>query len=170
MASDNAQQIFLCPTCGAQNVVGQQFCQACSQKLDYNCPYCGFIVDPTLMTCPGCRGALDWPTPQRVKAFPKERRTGEREDEESEGEDEGKPRKKKPDPWLTGCLGVVVIAFLVLGGYFVYDTFLQEAPSTIPYPVSDNQTGLKPMQIHEPELLQAVSGFMIPEDEVCSRA
>lgn len=169
MASDNAQQIFLCPTCGAQNVVGQQFCQACGQKFDYNCPYCGFVVDPTLVTCPGCRGALNWPTPQRVKAFPKQTSTYQ-EQERDEEEGEAKPKRKKSDPWLTGCLGVVVIAFLVLGGYFVYDTFLQEAPSTIPYPVSDNQTGLKPMQIHEPELLQAVSGFMIAEDEVYSRA
>ena len=163
MASDNAQQIFLCPTCGAQNVVGQQFCQACGQKLDYNCPYCGFVVDPTLVTCPGCRGALDWPTPQRVKAFPKQTSTYQ-EQERDEEEGEAKPKRKKADPWLTGCLGVVVIAFLVLGGYFVYDTFLQEAPSTIPYPVSDNQTGLKPMETHECELLQLASSFVLPEE------
>ena len=163
MASDNAQQIFLCPTCGAQNVVGQQFCQACGQKLDYNCPHCGFIVDPTLVTCPGCRGALDWPTPQRVKAFPKQVGTYQAS-EGFEEEEEAKPKQKKSDPWLTGCLGVVVIAFLVLGGYFVYDTFLQEAPSTIPYPVSDNQTGLKPMETHECELLQLASSFVLPEE------
>ena len=162
MASDNMQQIFLCPTCGAQNVVGQQFCQACGQKLDYNCPYCGFIVDPTLVTCPGCRGALDWPTPQRVKAFPKQ--TSTYQEQERDEEREAKPKRKKSDPWLTGCLGVVVIAFLVLGGYYVYDTFFQEAPSTIPYPVSDNQTGLKPMQIHGPELLQLASSFVIAEE------
>ena len=162
MASDNMQQIFLCPTCGAQNVVGQQFCQACGQKFDYNCPYCGFIVDPTLVTCPGCRGALDWPTPQRVKAFPKQTSTHQEQERDEEGE--AKPKRKKSDPWLTGCLGVVVIAFLVLGGYYVYDTFFQEAPSTIPYPVSDNQTGLKPMETHECELLQLASSFVIAEE------
>jgi len=101
--------------------------------------------------------------PQRVKAFPKETSTYQ-EQERDEEEGGAKPKRKKSDPWLTGCLGLVLIAFLALGGYFVYDTFLQETPATIPYPVSDNQTGLKPMQIHECELLQLASSFVIAEE------
>jgi hypothetical protein len=100
--------------------------------------------------------------PQRVKAFPKETSTYQEQERDDE-EREAKPKRKKSDPWLTGCLGLVVIAFLVLGGYYVYDTFLRETPSTIPY-VSDNQTGLKPMQIHECELLQLASSFVIAEE------
>jgi predicted RNA-binding Zn-ribbon protein involved in translation (DUF1610 family) len=161
MASDNMQQIFLCPTCGAQNVVGQQFCQACGQKLQYNCPHCGFIVDPTLVTCPGCHAALNWPTPQKVKAFPRQRGTGQ--EGEREAEDEAKPGKKKADPWLTGCLGLVAIVVFIGVAYFIYDTFLQKPPPTIPYPVSDNQTGLRPTQTPEFEVLHLASSSMMPE-------
>ena len=164
MASDNMQQIFLCPSCGAQNVVGQQVCQACGQKFQYNCPYCGFAVDPTLINCPNCRGALNWPTPQRVKAFPKQRATHQEEEEAEEGEGGGK-RQKKSDVWLTGCLGLVIIAFLVFGGYFVYDTFFQQ-PTTVPPipapPATDNQTSLEPMQTPGFELTRSRGLFLPP--------
>jgi len=106
MVSDNVPQIFLCHKCGAQNVVGQQFCQACGEKFQYNCPYCGVVVDPTMVTCPNCRKGLEWPTPQRVKAFPKMKTEAYQEQKWVEGEAiEEKPKQKKPDPWLMGCLG-----------------------------------------------------------------
>lgn len=160
MAGGNMQQIFLCPRCGAQNVVGQQVCQACGQKFQYNCPYCGAIVDPTLVNCPNCRGGLYWPTPQKVTAFPKQTGTYQ---EQGRIEEEEKPRQKKTDPWLVGCLGLVVIAFLAMGAYFVYDTFSKETPSTAPPAVSDNQTRLEPLQTPEFELLQVAGTIMVPE-------
>lgn len=156
------QQIFLCHRCGAQNVVGQQVCQACGQRFQYNCPYCGFIVDPTLVNCPNCRGGLYWPTPQKIKAFP--RQTGTYQEQERIEEEE-KPKQKKTDPWLMGCLVLVVIAFLSMGAYFVYDTFFQETPSTVPPAVSDNQTSLEPMQTPEFELLQVAGTIVVTEAE-----
>jgi hypothetical protein len=126
------QQIFLCPTCGAQNVVGQEFCQSCGQKFQYNCPYCGAVVDAKFINCPGCRESLNWPTPQKVRPFPKQPVEYQKREEgrkaRETGEEEGKP-KKKSDPWLTGCLGLVIIVSLALGAYFIYDYFIKEKPS-----------------------------------------
>jgi hypothetical protein len=140
------QQIFPCPVCGAQNCIGQAFCQVCGQKFQYNCPYCGAVVDSTLVNCPGCRQSLFWPTPQRVKPFPKQpaavRGRGEG------GEEEAKT-KPKSDPWLTGCLGLVIIAILLMGAYFIYDNFIKEKPSPTSSPVSGVETGFKPMEFTE---------------------
>ena len=135
------QQIFPCPACGAQNCIGQDFCQACGQKFQYNCPNCGAIVDATLVNCPGCRESLFWPTPQRVKPFPKQPVAYQRP---GEGGEEGAKAKQKSDPWLTGCLGLVIIAFLALGAYFVYDNFIKNPPPTLP-----DETGFRPMQLQE---------------------
>jgi hypothetical protein len=142
------QQIFCCPTCGAQNVVGQEFCQSCGQSFQYNCPYCGAIVDSTLINCPRCRESLNWPTPQKVKPFPKQPVAYQKRGgggEAGEGEEKA---KKKSDPWLTGCLGLVIIAFIVLGAYFLYDYFFKEKPSPIPQlpSYSGEEIALKPMQ------------------------
>jgi endogenous inhibitor of DNA gyrase (YacG/DUF329 family) len=142
------QQIFLCPACGAQNVVGQESCQSCGQRFQYNCPYCGAIVDSKYINCPGCRQNLNWPTPQRVRPFPKQPAAYQQYGEGGEsGEGEGKT-KKKSDPWLTGCLGLVIIAILALGAYFIYDYFIKEKPlpgSQLP-PSSGVEIGFKPMQ------------------------
>lgn len=131
------QQIFLCPSCGAQNYVGQEFCQACGQKFQYNCPNCGAVVDATLINCPGCRESLYWPTPQRVKAFPKQQAAYQGPGEDGK---EGGEAKRKSDPWLTGCLGLVIIAFLVLGAYFVYDNFIKNPSPALPGATGFNQT------------------------------
>ena len=126
MTSDNMQQIFLCPTCGAQNLVGQPSCQSCGQTFQYNCPHCSAVVNSTLVNCPDCRERLYWPTPRRVKAFPKQRETyGTRKGGKGV---EAKPREKKSDPVLLGCLGLIVIVIFVALGYFIYDTFFQEEP------------------------------------------
>ena len=65
------QPTFFCPSCGSPNYIGQSFCGKCKRKLQYNCPYCSAIVDPTYMTCPNCRKPLNWPkrpkSPPRVK-------------------------------------------------------------------------------------------------------
>lgn len=140
------QQIFLCPTCGAQNVIGQEYCQVCRQRFQYNCPYCGAIVDTTLVNCPRCRESLYWPTPQKVKPFPKQTvrqtvtRRGRAEVEEEKG---AKPEKKQSDLWLIGCLGLVIIAILAMGVYFVYDNFIKKAPTPELPPSSSIQTGFE---------------------------
>jgi hypothetical protein len=156
------QQIFSCPTCGAQNLVGQEFCQSCGQPFQYNCPYCGAIVDSKFINCPGCRESLNWPTPQKVRPFPKQPVEYQKRVEVGKagetGEEEGKP-KKKSDPWLIGCLGLVIIAFLVLGAYFIYDTFFKEKPSAIPQlpPSSGEETGFNSMQSSGFEPLRSVA-------------
>ena len=137
------QQIFACPTCGAQNCVGQEFCQACGQRFQYNCPYCGAIVDSTLVNCPGCRQSLFWPTPQRVKPFPKQPAI---QKGRGEGGEEEAKTKQKSDPWVTGCLGLVIIAILLLAAYFIYDNFIKEKLSPTLPPVSGIETGFKPME------------------------
>jgi hypothetical protein len=151
------QQIFCCPTCGAQNVVGQEFCQSCGQPFQYNCPFCGAIVDSKFVNCPKCRESLNWPTPQKIKPFPKQPVAYQRGGgggvgmgvgvggEVGEG---GEKAKKKSDPWLTGCLGLVIIAFLVLGAYFLYDYFFKEKPATVPQlpSYSREEIAFKPMQ------------------------
>ena len=135
------QQIFACPTCGAQNCVGQEFCQVCGQRFQYNCPYCGAIVDSTLVNCPGCRQSLFWPTPQRVKPFPKQPVTQKGRGED--GEEEAKT-KRKSNPWLTGCLGLVIIAILFMVAYLIWD-YINSQSSTLP-PVSGVETGFKPVE------------------------
>jgi hypothetical protein len=158
------QQFFFCPTCGAQNVIGQEFCQACGQTFQYNCPFCGAIVDSTFINCPGCRESLYWPTPQKVKPFPKQPVAYQERGEG--GEEEAKAKQKKSDPWLTGCLGLVIIAFLVLGAYFIYDNFIKKSsPAPQLPPSSDNETGLKPMQSPEFEPLQNVSTVAYQKNE-----
>jgi hypothetical protein len=151
------QQIFLCPKCGAQNCIGQEFCQACGQRFQYNCPYCGAVVDATLVNCPGCRQSLFWPTPQRVKAFPKQPAAYQGGGEAGEGET--KAKQKKSDPWLIGCLGLVILAFLALGAYFVWDSF--KSPSTLP-----DETGFKPMQSPGFESLQDVNKLVYQGNEL----
>jgi len=119
------QEIFLCPTCGAQNLVGQEYCQHCGQRFQYNCPYCGAIVDATLVNCPKCREGLYWPTPRRIKPFPKEgaarlpsRKYSGAGEEVPETQ---KKKQQKSDPWLTGCLGIVIIAIIIMVAFFLYD-------------------------------------------------
>jgi hypothetical protein len=155
------QQIFLCPTCGAQNVIGQEFCQACGQTFQYNCPFCGAIVDSTLINCPSCRESLNWPTPQKVKPFPKQPVASQKR---GEGGEEEEKAKKKSDPWLTGCLGLVIIAILALVAYFVYDNYIKKPSPELP-PVSGEETGFKSMQSPELEALQDVSTVAYQKNE-----
>jgi len=149
MDGSDAQHIFLCPRCGAQNVVGQVDCQSCEQRFQYNCPYCGQAVDPTLVNCPGCRESLNWPTPQRVRAFPKQKKAPAYR--EPGGLDEGEPKQqKKRDPWLMGCLALIILVVIAGIAIWILDTLSsQQPPSPIPapYPVSGNQTGMAPGKI-----------------------
>ena len=153
MVQDNMQYIFLCPKCGAQNVVGQLACQSCGQRFQYNCPYCGCAVDSSLINCPNCRESLNWPTPQKVKAFPKRREPQPQKAQrpaqsQKQGQVppgmEGKPTQKKKDPWLTGCLIAIIIVVLIGGAIFVYDTLSNQpsAPVTTPQ-VSENTSSLR---------------------------
>lgn len=164
MVSDNVPQIFLCHKCGAQNVVGQQFCQACGEKFQYNCPYCGVVVDPTMVTCPDCRKGLEWPTPQRVKAFPKMKTEAYQEQKWVEGEAiEEKPKQKKSDPWLIGCLALIVLVLCIAGVVFFIDASSQQSPPVIPPATSGNQTKLEPIQAPEFEPLHIAGTIIVPE-------
>jgi predicted amidophosphoribosyltransferase len=158
------QQIFFCPTCGAQNVIGQEFCQACGQAFQYNCPFCGAIVDSTLINCPGCREGLYWPTPQKVKPFPKQPAAYQKR---GEGGEEEEKAKKKSDPWLTGCLGLVILLFLAVGFYvLIYKPFI-EKPLAIPQlpSYSGEEIAFKPMQSPGFEALQDVNTVAYQKNE-----
>jgi len=128
-------QIFSCPACGAHNYIGSIHCQSCGQRFQYNCPYCGALVDSTLVNCPGCRQSLFWPNPQRVKPFPKQP-AAQKAQATAEAAEEEPKKKSKSDPWLTGCLGLIIIAIILLAAYFVWDNYLKpKSTSTLP-PVS----------------------------------
>jgi len=119
------EEIFLCHKCGAQNAVGQQACQACGEKFQYKCPGCGSIVDATMINCPNCRGGLDWPTPLRVKAFPRKQADAQPAHERFQaGAPGARTGKKKRDPLLIGCLALIVIVILIGAVLFVIDTLL----------------------------------------------
>jgi flagellar basal body-associated protein FliL len=81
---------------------------------------------------------------------------------EIEEEEEEKPEKKKSDLWLIGCLGLVIIAILALGAYFIYDNFIRKPPVTpeLP-PASDNQMNLE-VQAAANEPSETVSASMPP--------
>jgi hypothetical protein len=66
------QHMFPCPKCGAQNPVGQRFCGACGQKLQYNCPHCGGLIDPAFRFCPNCRVQLGWGIQQQPRGMPQQ--------------------------------------------------------------------------------------------------
>ena len=151
------QQIFLCPTCGAQNCIGQEFCQVCRQRFQYNCPHCGTAVDSTLVNCPGCRESLFWPTPQKVRPFPKQK-PAVYQPAVGAGEEAAKP-KQKSDPWLMGCLGLVILAFLALGAYFLWDTMR-------PSPTLPDEMGFKQIQLHEIASWQDINTVVCSLDEM----
>ena len=56
------QRTFTCPKCASQNVIGQQFCGACGQMFQYNCPQCGAVVAACSKSCPNCGMGMDWGT------------------------------------------------------------------------------------------------------------
>lgn len=164
MDGSDIQHIFPCPRCGAQNVVGQVACQYCEQRFQYNCPYCGHAVDPTLVNCPSCRGPLNWPTPQRVKAFPKQRKVHAYE--ESTGFDEEQPKQqKKRDPWLMGCVVLIILVVIAGIAIWVLDMLSSQRPPSpmpAPYPASGNQTGSKlgePLSLETAELSDEASFY-----------
>ena len=161
------QEIFPCPKCGAQNVVGQEFCQNCRQRFQYNCPFCGVSVNSALVNCPSCRQPLYWPTPHKVKAFPKRppAQQSQQAHQAYQGQHElaggyqaeGPVRvetagaaRKKGDLWLIGCLGLVILGLLAFGVYFVYNNFIKEkAPSESVPSTEDSGTSLPPGEFGE---------------------
>lgn len=54
------QQTIQCSRCGAQNYVGQLACWNCGQQIQYNCPNCRALVNPTYANCPYCQFQLPW--------------------------------------------------------------------------------------------------------------
>ncbi|MBM3167636.1 MAG: hypothetical protein FJZ83_02360 [Chloroflexi bacterium] len=80
-----------------------------------------------------------------MKAFPKQRKVHAHE--EPSGLDEEHPKQqKKRDPWLMGC--VVLIILVVIAGIAIWVLDMlssQRAPSSmlVPHPASDNRIGSK---------------------------
>jgi len=75
------QQKMICPRCGGQNPVGQQFCGTCGARLFgpqqtqgsqpiYTCPGCGQTVPSGLRFCGNCGTSLNWPTQQQIQSVP----------------------------------------------------------------------------------------------------
>jgi hypothetical protein len=54
---------------------------------------------------------------------------------------EEEPKKKsKSDPWLTGCLGLIIIAIILLAAYFVYDNYIKPKSTEAVPPLSNVPT------------------------------
>jgi len=77
------QQMSVCPSCGRQNIVGQQFCGTCGTRLFgvgqqqtympqqmYSCPTCGQPVAYGVGVCGNCRTLFNWPTQQQMQPPP----------------------------------------------------------------------------------------------------
>lgn len=147
------QEIFLCSTCGAQNLVGQEHCQYCGQRFQYNCPYCGAIVNSTLINCPNCREVLYWPSPRRIKPFPKEpakyysSRSGREASDRGKSTQQENKKQQKSDPWLTGCLGVVIIAIIIMVAFFLYDWLSRPSIPEEPLPSG----GIQRLLVFQPQ-------------------
>jgi hypothetical protein len=125
-----------------------------------------------LINCPGCRESLNWPTPQRVRPFPKQpaeyQRRGEVEVAGEAGEGEGAKSKKKSNPWVTGCLGLLIIAVLIAGAYLIYENFFKKAPlpgSQLPSS-SVEEICLNPVQSSGLDSLQDVIEVVYRGDEI----
>lgn len=43
-----------CPSCGAKNPKGQNFCKECGAKLGRTCPHCGAAISNETKFCPSC--------------------------------------------------------------------------------------------------------------------
>lgn len=55
-----AHQTFQCHQCGAENYIGELFCQGCGSWFQYTCPGCGAVVDRGFDSCPSCLTELGW--------------------------------------------------------------------------------------------------------------
>lgn len=115
-------QLFSCPKCGSQNVIGERICQSCGGTLQYRCPQCGAIVDPKFTSCPKCGAGLYWPIQEQTKASPASKEDVYKEQErayrEGEIQQEGKQKQKKRSPVLIVC--IAVIGFSLLAGFAAY--------------------------------------------------
>ena len=69
--------------------------------------------------------------------------------------------KSKSDPWLTGCLGLVIIAILAMGAYFVYDNFIKKPPPALP-----GETGFNQIQPPEFEPLENANLIVCQRNEI----
>ena len=117
-------QLFSCPNCGSQNVIGERVCQSCGENLQYRCPQCGVIVDPKFTACPKCGAGLYWPIQEQTKTLPATKQ--EASPDEGEIYQEGgthqevkqKQKQKKRNQALVVC--IAVIGFSILAGFAAY--------------------------------------------------
>ena len=62
------RQMFSCPRCGSENVVGQRFCGICGEQFEYRCRCCGATIDYMYKFCAGCGARLHWPEEGDLKS------------------------------------------------------------------------------------------------------
>jgi len=115
------QQMFPCPRCGQQNIVGQQFCGSCGEYFQYNCPNCNAIVNATLSTCPYCNTALYWPSQQSAPLAAESSTDYDRHMQH--GDYHQKPASKKTSSIQLIILGILAAAVCITILVFVFDIF-----------------------------------------------
>lgn len=64
------QRTLTCPKCSSQNAMGQGFCGACGQELQYSCAQCGAVIEPTSRFCPNCGMEIEWGKQQQTRSSP----------------------------------------------------------------------------------------------------
>jgi transcription elongation factor Elf1 len=148
------QQMFTCPKCGSQNIIGESACRACGESFKYTCPQCGVSVDTKFKACSKCGATLYWPIHDQVKPSPTSKRKTYQEQEKIS--ETGRPKPKKRSPTL--IVALVIIAISVLVGLTLF-IFSQRTPPTAPG-ASTSETELTPnatevIEITAEELLQA---------------
>jgi len=123
------QQMYSCPTCGAQIVFGTP-------------------------SCPNCRTPLNWPSQQQIQTTPvyeQQRQPG------GYGHEQQRPERKKTSPWLTGFIVLMVTAGLVAGGIFAFDRLSQDTPPTVPPAAAPPANGTSAADATEPVIANVLA-------------
>ncbi len=140
------QQLFPCPRCGSQNVIGQRFCAGCGESFQYSCARCHGLVDPASRFCTNCGAMLHLYAQQQGQP-----RTASQHYQQQQGyythrqqpvqpkegsfayqqwpytQEVERPKQKRTSPALMGLLSLIAIVFLI-GGSLV--ALREPRPST----------------------------------------
>ena len=114
------QQMYSCPTCGAQIVFGTP-------------------------SCPNCRTPLNWPS-QPQGPPPAYQQQAPPYQQQQSGYGEKPQEQKKRSPWLIGCLGLFGVVALFAGLICVIDTDSEGTPPTTPPATSPAASPPEPTQ------------------------
>jgi hypothetical protein len=140
------QQLFSCPNCGSSNDVGNQFCIVCGQNLQYSCPKCNTIVQPSFSTCPRCHSSLYWPgqnVAQSTQAHVRETR------EKSKIDQYHSEIRKQVKSSRTSLLITVLVIILAAGGVLY---FLDNQPKGLKPGTPNNPTPVAPAVTEPPNI------------------